>query len=183
VLVGGSTWPPEEEILYKFLKGSKGDLKIIIAPHNIDPSNITRLLLLFGSSAICYSNVTSDISPNKQVLIIDNIGLLSYIYKYGTIAFVGGAFKTGLHNILEPATHGKPVIFGPHYKKFQEAKLLVEKGAGFSISNFSEFLSNANKLLNDRDFYAQTSEKSIRFVNENLGSTTLILDLSSNFLI
>jgi len=182
VIVAGSTWPQDEDLLQKLWFSDK-NIKLIIAPHEIEPSNINRLLKLFGKESITYSSSKVSGIGNENVMIIDNIGMLSSIYKYGNIAYVGGAFKTGLHNILEPAAHGKPIIFGPEYKKFQEAISLLETEAAFSIKNFNDLKYHFQNLYLNRDIYDLTSQKALKFVKENLGSTTLILDFSYEFII
>jgi 3-deoxy-D-manno-octulosonic-acid transferase len=112
----GSSWPQEEKILLESIHHLNG-VKIILAPHQVEERNIIRLLDIFGNKAVRYTSYKKE-SIDKQVLILDTIGLLSFAYKYGRLAFVGGGFRGQLHNILEPAVYGLPVLFGPNHQKF-----------------------------------------------------------------
>ena len=143
--------------------------KIIIAPHEISEAYISSVEQEFFKGAVRFSKL-NDENNNAQVLIIDNIGMLMNLYGYAHLAYVGGAFKTGLHNILEPASFGLPVIFGPHHQKFPEAQLFIDNGIGFSISNGSEFASILDKMLNE-DY----RERVLNFMNSRRGATELIL--------
>lgn len=166
VFVAGSTWPADEQLLCVLAKGNP-DWKFIIAPHEIDASHIANIETLFPHSSK-YSNANT----NQQVLIIDNIGLLSSIYQYGNIAYIGGGFGIGIHNTLEAAAFGIPVIFGPNYQKFQEAKDLIRIGAAKSISNQDELYS-AFKSLTETTKSGQIASQ---YVNDQKGSTDKILD-------
>jgi 3-deoxy-D-manno-octulosonic-acid transferase len=146
-LIGGSTWLPDEQILIDSLKNpSFASWKYILAPHDISKNNIERLLKNLPEDYTLYSEINTqqiNQSPNdsntKRILIIDNIGMLSSIYQYGTIAYIGGGFGSGIHNTLEPIAFGLPVIFGPKYQKFEEAHQLIKAGGGFSINNYPDF--------------------------------------------
>ena len=113
---------------------------------------------------------------NYKILIIDNIGMLSSIYAYADIAFIGGGFGAGIHNTLEAAAWGLPVIFGPKHQKFDEAKSLITQKAGFSISNYEEFEQVLNKLMDNQSFRAQTGQLAKTFVNQNIGATAKIMN-------
>jgi 3-deoxy-D-manno-octulosonic-acid transferase len=167
VFIAGSTWPADEQLLSVLAK-SNPDWKFIIAPHEIDPSHISSIQTLFPAS-IKYSSAIGDIT--EQVLIIDNIGLLSSIYQYGDIAYIGGGFGVGIHNTLEAAAYGIPVIFGPNYQKFQEAKDLIRIGAAKSIGNQDE-LVDAFKTLMSTPNYGKIASN---YVDEQKGSTDKIL--------
>ena len=176
VLVAGSTWPQDENLI-KDTTVNFPDFKIIIAPHEIHREHIDQLKLIFPN-AMLYSQLkahnTQPITSN--CLIIDNIGMLSKLYHYATIAYVGGGFNKGIHNILEAAVYGRPVLFGPNYKKFKEAVGLIEKGGGICITSSNEFSAILQKLINNKTELELSSKKSIEFVNQNKGATERILD-------
>src|SRR6056297_2531624 len=132
LLVAGSTWPKDDELLIKFYKEHQKPFKMIIAPHEVHSSNINRLIdNLKEYNIIKYSDANKNNISKADVLIIDSIGLLSALYRYGEFAYIGGGFGKGIHNLLEAATYGIPVIFGPNYQKFKEAHELINLGGGF----------------------------------------------------
>ncbi|MCU7548019.1 3-deoxy-D-manno-octulosonic acid transferase [Chitinophagaceae bacterium LB-8] len=174
VMVAGSTWPEDEELL-ETLAAQFPALKFIIAPHEINEGHIQNIQNRLPSPAR-FSQLKDNESnlQDYQTLIIDNIGMLSRLYKYGSIAYVGGAFKTGLHNILEAAVYGKPVIFGPNYQKFREAKELISAGGAFSITNAADLQQKISILLNDQHALAVASEAAANYVSNNKGATARI---------
>ena len=176
VLVAGSTWPQDENLI-KDTTVNFPDFKIIIAPHEIHREHIDQLKLIFPN-AMLYSQLkahnTQPITSN--CLIIDNIGMLSKLYHYATIAYVGGGFNKGIHNILEAAVYGRPVLFGPNYKKFKEAVGLIEKGGGICITSSNEFSAILQKLINNKTELELSSKNSFEFVKQNKGATEKILD-------
>ena len=172
VLVVGSTWPADEELLNSIIERYT-DWKFIIAPHEIAEANLQRLEEQLHGKTIRYSNLEVHKLTIPQVLIIDNIGLLSSLYAYGTIAYIGGGFGKGIHNTLEAAAFGLPVIFGPNYQKFQEAKDLIELKAGFSISNQAE-LNDCFKLL-QADTHKEAGKQAKTYANSHTGATAQIL--------
>jgi 3-deoxy-D-manno-octulosonic-acid transferase len=173
VFVAGSTWPQDEEIVAK-LSSDYPDWKFIIAPHEISEEKITRLIeQLPSGSSIRHSQLTTDYSP--QTLIIDNIGMLSSLYQYGDIAYIGGGFGAGIHNTLEAAAFGLPVIFGPNYDKFKEARDLVELRLGFSINNENELKKIAVYLTGDELRYQPISQKVKAYIREHIGATEMIM--------
>lgn len=141
VFVMGSSWPVDEEIIIPFINSGKIASKVIIAPHEVDESHIKAIEKQLAVPSERYTKIDASVGvqASTQVLILDCIGLLASAYKYGTIAYVGGAFKTGLHNILEPAAFGLPVIFGPHHDKFPEAQLFIDQKIGQSINSSDAF--------------------------------------------
>jgi len=175
VIVAGSTWPEDESIIKKAIN-SDNSLKLIIAPHEIHEKHLKEIKNLFPGS-ILFSQLTTDYSSviNYNCLIIDNIGMLSSLYRYATITYVGGGFKNGIHNILEAAVYGKPVIFGPEYGKFREAVELIQYGGGISINNSTELKNCINNLLTDRLYCKETGKKSFEYVRKNKGATEMIL--------
>lgn len=173
VLVCGSTWPPDETLLAK-LKVEGERLKVILAPHVISEEHLQQIERIFPSSTR-YSTLSSGASTTNQVLIIDNIGLLSKLYRYADVAYIGGGFGVGIHNILEAVTFGKPVLFGPNYHKFQEALDIIERGGGFTHSDATTLEHNLESLLTDPEAYNRASQACTDYMNANLGSTDIIL--------
>ena len=176
VLVCGSTWKADEDILIPFLnKQTNHRWKIIIAPHEIQESHISDIEKQLTTSSIRYSNANTINVIAAKVLIIDNIGMLSSLYKYGKIAYIGGGFGNGIHNTLEPIAFGLPTIFGTKYQKFEEAKYLVESGGGFSISNLEE-LEKVLENLEKEKFYNNASAKAKNYISQNKGGTAIVFD-------
>lgn len=175
VLVAGSTWP-EDEILLKELLEKHKDLKAIIAPHEIHDDHINALQKMFPNAMLFskYDTYTDQQKTVSRELIIDNIGMLSSLYYYGRIAYIGGGFGAGIHNTLEAATYGMPVIFGPKYEKFQEAIDLLELGAGFSISKYQE-LEEAFTALQQSDKLLKSSLAAKNYVQQRSGATQIIM--------
>ena len=173
VLLAGSTWP-EDEKLIKDAAANFPDLKIIIAPHEIHKEHIDQLKLIFPD-AVLYSQLAARSSQPATCLIIDNIGMLSKLYHYATIAYVGGGFNKGIHNTLEAAVYGKPVLFGPNYKKFKEAIGLIEYGGGISITSGSELSTILQKFISNKTELESSGKKSFEFVKQNKGATEKIL--------
>ena len=176
LFIGGSTWPEDEELIAKFIKSYPSNWKFILAPHEISENKLVALEGLLNQKSIRYSKIDdhTDIAALK-ILIIDNIGLLSSLYAYADIAFIGGGFGAGIHNTLEAAAWGLPVIFGPNYQKFDEAKSLIEKKAGFGISNFEELEQVLTNLIKDSGFRKTTGQLAKDFVEQNIGATQKIM--------
>lgn len=175
VLLAGSTWPADENLL-TLLAAKHPNWKFILAPHEIGADHIRQIEKQFPS-AVCYSALQNS-SADQQVLIIDNIGLLSSLYQYGTIAYIGGGFGAGIHNTLEAAAFGLPVIFGPRYEKFQEAKDLVARKAAMSIHNEQE-LENVFQHFSSQPESGQMAKD---YVKEKKGATEGILKEISKYL-
>lgn len=167
IILAGSTWEPDEKILAKVF--DKMDFKLIIAPHLINNSHISFIKSLFEDSVL-YSEQDERNPADKKVLVIDCIGILSSLYQYCDIAYIGGGFGEGIHNTLEAATFGKPVFFGPNYHKFKEAVELIERRAAFSIKNEEELQNGLRQLLNNADLYRESAQSSKQYVEENLGA-------------
>ena len=174
LFIAGSTWKPDEELLIEFINQNP-NIKFIIAPHEVSESNINRIHQLLKTPAISFSKIDKTEIDNYQVLIIDSIGLLSSLYQYGNVAYIGGGFGVGIHNILEAATFGMPIIFGPNYKKFKEAVDLISNGGAFSITNFNELESTFNNLITDKKLLKNSSGNSKNYVTKNVGSTKFII--------
>ncbi|NEN25530.1 3-deoxy-D-manno-octulosonic acid transferase [Cryomorpha ignava] len=171
-IVAGSTWPADEELLAKYAQ-KHPEVRFIIAPHETYSDHIKTILQKFPE-AVRWSE--KERIGTGNTVIIDSIGLLSAIYKYGSIAYVGGGFGSGIHNTLEPAVYGMPVIFGPEYKNFREAIALSDVGAGKSIKNYKELENFLNELLESKELLAKMSSIAAQFVKENAGATDIILE-------
>jgi 3-deoxy-D-manno-octulosonic-acid transferase len=179
-IVAGSTWPEDEALLTAYINNASGDLKFIIAPHEINKGHIDRLIKTIRKSLVLYSHASQKSVREMQVLIIDNIGMLSSIYRYGKIAYIGGGFGKGIHNVLEAAVYGSPVIFGPNYQKHREAIELITAGGGFSVENENGLYLILNKLRTVQDFYANSADRAGNFVMNNTGSTGKIMQHLKN---
>lgn len=185
VIVAGSTWPADEEILQQsFAIINDPSLQLIIAPHEINQEHVAAIQKLFRGS-ILFSELAADGTQpaieNKQtsksnILIIDNIGMLSRLYKYATICYIGGGFGKGIHNTLEAAVYGSPVLFGPNYHKFNEATELIATGCAISISTTKACVTAMETFLLDDKAYNKACEKSKEYVYANKGATEKILD-------
>ncbi len=182
VMVIGSSWTEDHEVLIPFINQSEG-MKFIIAPHEIKDGENKKLIQKIKKTTILFSQATKNNASNYQVLIIDNIGMLSSLYQYGEYAYIGGAFGSGLHNILEAATFGLPIFFGDKkYKKFNEAKELIAEGGAFVINN-TVSLKEKFDLLNENPAQHNQSSKTCKnYVKSNTGATKTILNYTINIL-
>jgi len=176
-LVAGSTWEDDEVELIHYVR-LHPETKFIIAPHEIDAQNLADVKKEF-SNAVFYSELSNrqDIPAQANVLIIDNIGMLSRLYQYADITYVGGGFGSdGIHNVLEAAVYGKPVIFGPVYEKFAEARELVETGGAFSINNALELEKKLDELFGEKDKLIAAGKAAGEYVQNKRGATRQIMD-------
>lgn len=172
-VVCGSTWPPDEDILLEYINHDNGNYKWIIAPHEIGENHIRAILDKCKKKVIRYSQTVA--KPSEyDVLIIDCIGLLSSIYRYGNIAYIGGGFGVGIHNTLEAAVYGIPVIFGPKHQKFNEAVSLIREGGAFCIHNGSELTEILNTLIETPVIAKTAGQKALEYVTSQLGATDII---------
>lgn len=173
-LVLGSSWEKEHEFAVMLSKDFPS-IKMIIAPHEIKATQIKVLKNQFEGKAQLFSEVGSaNLSSQTQVLIIDQIGLLSKLYRYGEAAIIGGGFGLGIHNSLEAACYGIPVLFGPKYQKFQEAKDLIEMQAAFCFLNYKELKILVKQLIQDTEVRRQSGQKAFNYVQERKGSSERI---------
>ncbi|WP_317129790.1 3-deoxy-D-manno-octulosonic acid transferase [Mucilaginibacter corticis] len=170
--IAGSTWPADEQLIAKLVT-QYPDWKFIIAPHEISEEKINKLITLLPQTAVTRFSQISNLK--SQILVIDNIGMLSLLYQYGDIAFIGGGFGAGIHNTLEAAAFGLPVIFGPNYAKFKEAKDLIAIGGGFSIDDETSLKNVTDKLVNDQAFCKAAGNKSKAYVQDSIGATNAIM--------
>ncbi len=184
LIILGSTWRPDIDLWKDFIDHSGDNIKFVIAPHHIDEPEIDHISKQLSSGSVRFSSYQLSGHQVEKVLIIDNIGMLSSVYAYGYLIFVGGSFSKGLHNILEPAVYGKPVIIGKSKSnlKYQEAVELVRMGGVFVVKGPEELRIIAGQLLEDVTFYEKTSRASSDYVKQNTGATEKITNSLSDFL-
>ena len=179
-VVIGSSWPKDEALLAEYINQAPEHVKFIIAPHNIKPDQITSLKSQITKSTVLFSEKRDLDLSVYNVFIIDTIGLLTKIYSYGTIAYVGGGFgNPGIHNILEPATFGIPIVIGPNYSNFAEAVQLVALEGCITISNSKELKETLDRLLNDTNFFEEKSSICRSYIQDNKGATNTIMNIVS----
>ena len=174
-IVAGSSWQPDEDLFIEYFN-THPDIKLIIAPHVIDENHLVEIISKLKRPYVRYSKANEQNVKNADCLIIDGFGLLSSIYRYGEIAYVGGGFGVGIHNILEAAVYGIPVIFGPKYHKFMEAKQLLEENGAFSIKNYEELSQLLDKMISDTEYLKEVGANADNYVRKNLGASEKILD-------
>lgn len=180
LVIAGSTWPPDEELLIRFINRSEG-IKFILAPHEVTDTSMKRIRNPVSKTVELFSKLSDSNAQHTDVLLIDSIGLLSSIYQYGEISYIGGGFGVGIHNILEAATFGLPVIFGPNFNKFKEAKDLVALGGAFPVANYEELERILSTLLQNSEKRYRLSDLLINYVNHNRGATRIITKKTLNF--
>ena len=175
-IVAGSSWAPDEDLFIEYFN-THPNIKLIIAPHVIDENHLVEIISKLKRPYVRYSKANEANVKNADCLIIDCFGLLSSIYRYGEIAYIGGGFGVGIHNILEAAVYGIPVIFGPKYQKFMEAKQLLEEKGAFSIKDADELNSLFDKLTQKDNFLKESGKNAGNYVTKNLGASEKILSL------
>lgn len=187
IIVCGSTWEKDEQIISTIQHPTSvaigTNIKWIIAPHQVDEEHIKRIISFFSDKFLRYSEISKepvssalDKLQEARVLIIDNIGMLSNVYQYADIAYIGGGFGSGIHNILEAVAFGVPVTFGPNHHKFPEAKELIEKGGGFSIADENDLRKVITLLLSDEMVLKMASITCKTFVQQRRGAVQKIVD-------
>ena len=175
VLIAGSTWPKDEDNIIKYLNETNNNYKYIIAPHEIDEFHIQNIISKITKPWVRYTKSNKEEIDNAEILIVDCIGLLSSLYQYGTVSYIGGGFGRGIHNTLEAATFGLPVIFGPNYKKFQEAKDLLEIGAAVNYENYERLKHLLDLFFESSEKRKISGNKSKLYVDEMRGACDIIL--------
>jgi len=178
LFLAGSSWKPDEEIIVRYINQHPGRMKWVFAPHEIGKANIERLEKLFTVKSVRFSEFNQE-SADARILIIDNIGMLSSAYKYAYIAAIGGGFGKGIHNILEPACWGIPVMFGPDHKKFKEAVDLINEKGAMTFNSFSDFSDILDKWLSDELFYLKSAKTAGNYICKNAGATSIIMQAIS----
>lgn len=176
-LIAGSSWPQDEEILIPYFNAHP-EIKLIVAPHEIHREHLMYIESLLKRPSVRLSEVIQDdtLLNGKDCLIVDSFGLLSSIYRYGTVAYIGGGFGAGIHNTLEAAVYGIPVLFGPRFQKFKEAKDLIAVGGGFSVSDKQAFNTRMDEFLTYPELLHAAGESAGHFVNGNVGATDKVLE-------
>lgn len=173
LFVAGSSWDPDEEIIIRYINETGGRMKWLFAPHEIDESHLSRIERKLEVPSKRYS-VYSPEDTDARVLIIDNIGMLSSVYRYASMAAIGGGFGKGIHNILEPACWGIPVLFGPNHERFMEAVVLQKNGGAFVFENSREFSDTVNRLTSNTDEYEKACKASREYIFSNTGATAKV---------
>lgn len=173
LFVAGSSWRPDEEIMARYINSYPEKMKWIFAPHETDPDNLRRLEKLFKVKCVRFSRFGKD-DTDARVMIIDNVGMLSSVYRYAYVAAVGGGFGKGIHNVLEPACWSRPVLFGPEHGKFREAVDLIAEGGAGTFSDYNEFKDLLERWLTDEDLYIMVAGSAGRYVKKNSGATAII---------
>lgn len=175
-VIFGSTWVKDEELISSFINQNKQDIRYIIVPHDIKEKNIARLESSLKKKSVRYTKSTTTEIKNSEVFIIDTIGLLTRIYRYADMAYVGGGFGAGIHNILEPATYGLPVIIGPEYDKFKEARDLVSQKSCMVVTNQVTFDQAMNQLINNEELRRKSGQNNSGYVEKQRGATDKIIN-------
>lgn len=173
VMVAGSSWEADEDIYIDYFN-THPDLKLIIAPHEINASHIANITQKIKRPILFYSQSEGKDAKDYDCLVVDCFGLLSSIYRYASVAYIGGGFGAGIHNVPEAAVYGVPVIFGPNYKKFKEARDLIECGGSFTISTKEEFEEIMQSLSDDK-FREESGAKAGEYINRNTGATLRVV--------
>lgn len=174
VFVAGSSWTPDEDIFIKYFNAHKG-WKLIIASHEVTETRLTEIQSKFSGKCVRYTQANMDEAREADCLLIDCFGLLSSIYRYGKVAYVGGGFGAGVHNLLEAAVYGMPVFFGPNNRKFREAQKLKECGGGLEISSYEDFEAKMDLFDADENLLAQAGAAAGEYVGGNSGATQKLL--------
>ena len=179
IFIAGSTWKKDEELISELINKLPSNTYFIIVPHETEINNINRIKNLFGENSVLYSTFIKKNEKNElpKILIVDSIGILSKLYRIADLAYIGGGFDNGIHNILEAAAYGKPIIFGPNHSKFREANELKQLGGAFSISNKNDLLEISLNLIKNNSYRKQVSDISAEYVINNIGASRLIVKM------
>jgi 3-deoxy-D-manno-octulosonic-acid transferase len=176
VFIAGSTWPADEQLIAQYIKSSNNSFKTILAPHEIEKEHLDFICNLLPNRLLRYSQAEGKNLADYDILLIDNIGMLSSLYQYGTVSYIGGGFGKGIHNTLEAATFGLPVLFGPNYQKFSEAKQLIALGAAFTFETNDQLTNLLDKLFADKELCHNAGDAARNFVQNNTGASRTILN-------
>jgi len=174
LLVAGSSWRPDEELLVEYLKANPA-VKIVFAPHEVKEANVARLVSLIEAPVVRYTTGVPANLKDARVLIVDCIGVLSSVYRYADVAYIGGGFGVGIHNTLEAAIYNIPVLFGPNYLRFQEAVELVERGLAFPVTKSTEVVDKLDELFGRPEVRSKIAAGCAQFMGENVGATQKIM--------
>ena len=174
-IIAGSTWKEDEDLLIPYINKSQVGQKFVIAPHEVTPQNLERIVYALQKPFTLYSKASLEDLEKADVLIVDGYGYLVSVYRYGILAYVGGGFTSGIHSILEPAAFGLPVIFGTDYRKFQEAHDMLSLGAAVCISNYEELEFQMDTFLSNPKILKTASTCAVDYVNQNRGASKEIV--------
>lgn len=172
-LVAGSSWQPDEDIIVPYFNSHPG-MKLILAPHEFDKERLDALLAKFKRPVSLYSCASADEMEQCDALVVDCFGILSSLYRYGQVAYVGGGFGAGIHNVNEAAVYGMPVVFGPNHKKFREATDLIACGGGFAIDGDEAFAKVMDKMLSNKAFLEKSGTIADKYIQSHLGATDFV---------
>jgi len=170
VIIAGSTWQPDEELLSRYINDNP-DVKLVLAPHEIHEAHLHQIFQLFEGRYVRFTEATINNLDAVRVLVVDTMGMLSSIYRYGQVAYIGGGFGVGIHNTIEAAVYGLPVLFGPNYRNFREACALIDAGGGMSVRNYREFKTAMDEALANHE---EIGKKASDYVVSELGATDKI---------
>lgn len=170
VLVAGSTWPLEEQMLAQYV-AERDNVRLIVVPHELHTNHLNQIFQIFEGRYVRYTDATPMGVSMCPTLLVDTMGLLSSIYRYGHVAYIGGGFGAGIHNTLEAAVYGMPVVFGPHWHKFREARGLLDAGAAISVKNYHELAAALDKAF---DEHTEMGQRAAQYVNNECGATEII---------
>ncbi|MCX4368629.1 3-deoxy-D-manno-octulosonic acid transferase [Muribaculaceae bacterium Isolate-042 (Harlan)] len=180
-IVAGSTWPPDEELLLPYVN-SHPEVRLIIAPHEVRTDRIEDIVSKLSRPVVCLSKATPEQAAKADCLIVDCYGKLSGVYRYGDIAYIGGGFGAGIHNINEAAVYDMPVLFGPHYRKFKEASDMIECGGAFTFSDKAGFISAIDPLVSDSEYLHEAGRAAGHYIREHLGATQRVYTALSSII-
>jgi len=175
VFIAGSSWEPDEEIFIKYFNLHR-DWKLIIAPHVVSEDHLHSILSKVDRRTVRYTQTTPEEAAKADCLIIDCYGLLSSIYAYGQVAYIGGGFGVGIHNVLEAAVWREPVVFGPKNQKFHEAQGLLLAGGAFQIDSYKSFSQLMRRFEREPELLQRSADEAARFVENRAGATQRVLD-------
>lgn len=178
LIIAGSTWPNDEDLIINYINNHP-NYKYIIAPHNVTESNINNIIKKLNCKYCLFSEANQLKLEEYRLIIVNNVGNLSSLYKYSDLAYIGGGFNNGIHNILEALAFGNPVIFGPKFQKFNEAIESINLNIGFSIKNYFEFEKVLNITIENSEYF-KIKNSAINYIKNNLGSTNIILNNTLN---
>jgi 3-deoxy-D-manno-octulosonic-acid transferase len=176
VIVAGSTWEKDDQLIIEYINHSPKDTRFILAPHEINEKKLVKIIEQIEEPVVRFTDNEKGGYSSAKVLIVDTIGHLSSLYRYGQIAYIGGGFGRGIHNTLEAATYGLPVVFGPNYHKFLEAVEMIEIGSAFSVNNYEDMKTILDKLTSDMDMLSGCSAKAKTYIGSKLGATQTIVE-------
>lgn len=174
VFVAGSSWPPDEDIFIRYFNEHR-DWRLVIAPHVIDEDHLKQIMSKLNRKVVRYTQTAENEAAEAECIIIDCFGLLSSIYRYGDVAYVGGGFGVGIHNVVEAAVWGVPVVFGPNNQRFQEAQGLLASEGGFQVRDYESFCQLMDRFDSDASFLQAAGEKAGAYVSQHAGATDIIL--------